>query len=300
MAISVAKDRGWFKTYTPFKSTVDSSPFFGPHTQTPVLGIGTVEIPTKRSPNASGVSSHRSLILHEVLHVPDFICNTIGQPLMYTDGYNVNTYGGKSGKHKGIIKDSQGKNAAYFTCKSPLFGIKVRRSPNGPRLGPYVLKKDVMYVLGCQWDDAERRKWQEFQAGNEANTAGYNAAPYTAEETSFLKKHYRSEYHFLRQHGLSIYKEEDREEGRVILRAIMREDEMSELGGSGDEEDDCDLSRFEGHQADYNFTERQLDWIEQYYGNSEQFMISYGLKFYRDEDLEEAKAIVDVMMDGDD
>lgn len=232
--------------------------------------------------------------------MPDFICNTIGQPLMYNDGYNIVMLGGKDRKSNGVIKDSQGRNAAYFDPKSPLFGIKVRRSPNGPRLGPYALKKNVMYVLGCRWDDAEKRKWQEFKVRNGLNTPGQNAAPYTAEETTFLKKNYGSEYHFLMQHGLKIHNEEDREEGRAILRAIMREDEMSELEGSKDEEDDFDESQFEGHQADYNFTERQLDWIEKHYRNSEQFMICFGLKFYDDEDLEEAKTIVEAMMDGDD
>ncbi|KAH6872379.1 hypothetical protein BKA58DRAFT_455942 [Alternaria rosae] len=113
-------------------------------------------------------------------------------------------------------------------------------------------------------------------------------------------KNYGSEYHFLIQHGLKIHNEEDREEGRAILRAIMREDEMSELEGSEDEEDDFDESQFESHQADYNFTERQLDWIEKHYRNSEQFMICFGLKFYDDKDLEEAKAIMEAMIDGDD
>lgn len=278
---------------------MDVSPFVGPSKHVPVLGIGTVEIPTKRSPNTSGASSHGFLLLHEVLHVPDVICNFIGQPLWLIDGYDA-TMGGGSKKTRGAIKDNQGKNVAYFDPKSPLFAIKVRRSPNGPTLGPHALKKDVMYVLGCRWDTTEARKWQEYKAQNGFPTPRPNAAPYTAEETAFLKKNYRSEFHFLFQHGLRISDEEDREEGRAILRAIMREDDMSDNEEFVDQEDDLDDSEFEGHQADYNFTERQLDWIEQYYGNSEQFMISYGLKFYRDEDLEEAKAIVDVMMDGDD
>jgi hypothetical protein len=229
--------------------------------------------------------------------VPECLCNFIGQPLISTDGYNPTL--SFSTKSNGTIKDSQNKNVAYFDSKRPLFTIKVR-CPPGQTLGPHALKKDVLYVLGCRWDAAEERKWQEFKAGNGLVTSGQNAASYTAEETAFLKKHYGSEFRFLIQHGLKIHEEEDREEGRAILRAVMREDGISEDEESDDKEDDLGESDFEGHQADYNFTERQLDWIEKHYRNSEQFMICYGLKFYDDEDLEEAKAIVEAMMNGDD
>jgi hypothetical protein len=230
--------------------------------------------------------------------VPGSLCNFIGQPLMSTDGYNLTLK--FSTKSSGTIKDSQGKNVAYFDPKSPLFAIKVRCPLNGQTLGPHALKKDVLYMLGCRWDATEKRKWQEFQAGNGLVTSGYNAASYTAEETAFLKKNYGSEFHFLLQHGLKIHVQEDREEGQAILRAVMREDGISEGEESDDKEDDFDESEFEGHQADYNFTDRQLDWIEKNYRNSEQFMISYGLKFYDDEDLKEAKAVVEVMMNGED
>ena len=263
-----------------------------------MLGIGTVEIPTKRSPNTSGVSSHASLLLHEVLHVPDFICNVIGQPLWLTDGYNPIIKSGT--KFKGTIKDSKGKNVAYFHPGSPLFAIKVRSPLDWPKLGPHALKKDRLYVLGCRWDASEEQKWRVFQAASRIPILAQNVARYTAEETAFLKKNYGSEFHFLVQHGLKIFSDEDRQEGRAILRAIMQETDTSEGEDLDDNEDEFDESELEGHQADYNFTERQLEWIEQNFGNSERFMISYGLKFYDDDDLEEAKAIAQALMDRDD
>jgi hypothetical protein len=266
---------------------------FNPSRPMPVLGIGTVEIPTKRSPNSSGVSSHGSLLLHEVLHVPDAICNFLGQPLWLTDGYSpIVSFGAKS---RGTIKDSEGRNVAYFDPKSKLFAVKLRCPPNGPKLGPHALKKDEVYVLGCEWNAVEKRKWQNFKARHGLSAPGQNAAPYTTEEKAFLKKNYGSEYRFLLQHGLRIHDEGDREDGRAILRAVMREDDTSEDEES-DEFDELDLR---GHQADYNFTSRQLDWIAEHYRNSEEFMFSNGLKFYDDEDLEEAKAIVEAMMDED-
>lgn len=50
---------------------------------------------------------------------------------------------------------------------------------------------------------------------------GDDAAGYTQEEKAWLKKNWGDEYHFLRAYGLSIYKDEDREEGRRIVRGLM-------------------------------------------------------------------------------
>jgi hypothetical protein len=47
---------------------------------------------------------------------------------------------------------------------------------------------------------------------------------YTQEEKEWLRKNYRSEFHFLRDFGLNIYKDEDREEGRMILRSLMQDE----------------------------------------------------------------------------
>lgn len=227
--------------------------------------------------------------------MPDSLCNFIGQPLITTGGCDV-IMGGSGVKSKGNIKDSTGKNVAYFDPKSPLFGIKVRCPPNA-RLGPHALKKDVVYMLGVRWDAAERRKWLDFN-GVFSATAKTDTS-YTAEEMAFLKKNYGSEFKFLLQHGLKITDEEDREEGRAILRAVMHDDDNTSEDVN-EEEDEDEFAQFEGHLADYNFTKPQLEWIEKHYRNSEQFMMSYGLKFYDTEDLEEAKVIVEAMMDDSD
>lgn len=247
-----------------------------------------MEIPTKRSPNRSGASAHGSLLLKQVLHVPEFTCNVIGN-CIHDDGYRV-TAGSNSSKSRGTIKDKRGVSMAYFDRDRPLFSIKVRNQPEGPKLGPHTLKHGQFYMLSCQWPASEMKKWREYQVrNNPGSEQAPTEPPYTDAEKSFLKTHYGNEYRFLVQHGLKIYSEEDREEGRSILRAIMREDVES----SDDEETEDDEFHLEGHQADYNFSEKQLDWMEKHYGNSEHFLISFGLKFYNDDDIEEAKAIVD-------
>ncbi|ERF70537.1 hypothetical protein EPUS_08599 [Endocarpon pusillum Z07020] len=47
------------------------------------------------------------------------------------------------------------------------------------------------------------------------------APGYTAEEKKWLKDNWGNEFHFLISYGLRIYNDEDREEGKLILRAIM-------------------------------------------------------------------------------
>ena len=51
-------------------------------------------------------------------------------------------------------------------------------------------------------------------------TPAYNPA-----EKAYVKENFKSEFHMLRDYGLSIYKEEDREEGRQIARGFMKQDE---------------------------------------------------------------------------
>lgn len=48
-----------------------------------------------------------------------------------------------------------------------------------------------------------------------------SGAPLNQTEKQYLKDNFRDEYHFLRDHGLRIWKEEDREDGRVVLRMYM-------------------------------------------------------------------------------
>ena len=50
------------------------------------------------------------------------------------------------------------------------------------------------------------------------------SSPLTDPEKQWLKEQWRSEFHFLRAYGLSIYEEEDRCEGRAIIRAFISAD----------------------------------------------------------------------------
>lgn len=57
---------------------------------------------------------------------------------------------------------------------------------------------------------------------------GAEVGPFTPEEKAWMKTHFGSEFKFLLLYNLKIYNEEDRQEGRAILRALMSdvEDEI--------------------------------------------------------------------------
>ena len=104
-------------------------------------------------------------------------------------------------------------------------------------------------------------------SSNPSSKTQANNPPLTAAEKEWLKANHRDEFHFLRDHGLSIYKEEDREEGRSMIRAFMKEDEDEADSGDGDSEEEIQFLRDleedpTSHVADYHFSAKELEWIE--------------------------------------
>jgi hypothetical protein len=65
-----------------------------------------------------------------------------------------------------------------------------------------------------------------------ANTPASNTTPpYTAAEKNWLNVHWGGEFKFLQAYGLSIYDEDDREEGRRIVRAFIAQDQPNAQSG---------------------------------------------------------------------
>ncbi|KAK5119174.1 hypothetical protein LTR85_007788 [Meristemomyces frigidus] len=121
------------------------------------------------------------------------------------------------------------------------------------------------------------------------------------EEKKWLKDNYRGEFHFLREHGLSMHMDEDRNEGRRIARSVMEaegEGAHSSDAGKDDEGDFlADLAADPmSHLADRFFSEKELDWIQKHCRHSGNFCFAYGLKAYDDEDCKKGMAIARACM----
>ncbi|KAL7813298.1 hypothetical protein V8C26DRAFT_405474 [Trichoderma gracile] len=300
--VHACNDRKWFADFTPFSSFVNSATTVGDGV--PVQGIGAINLPVKRGPNVRGPHAHHIIRLTNVLYVPSSVCNVVGMPIFESSIARVSM--GLGPNSKGSLQDRDGSPVAYFSPNARLLSLRLSGPPIGPRLAPSKFDPDALYAVSINWPREERARWEaharQGKADDEKNQ-WIGDQPYTAEEKAWLKKHYGNEFRFLTLYGLSIYDEDDRAEGRAIARSFMRadadgeDDEMNEnyeenRDDDEEEEEEEDENDFERHLADHHFDEQQLDWIEKNYRDSATFMYSFGLKFYDDDDCEEAKAIV--------
>lgn len=115
-------------------------------------------------------------------------------------------------------------------------------------------------------------------------------APLNQDEKDFLKANFKDEYHFLQQHGLSIYRDEDRVEGREILRALMG----AEYEDEEDEEEDNEFD--ESAKLLMNLSNDENEWAKKHYGGPSAFLTAYGLKQPDVEDAEEGAQILRGLM----
>jgi hypothetical protein len=144
-------------------------------------------------------------------------------------------------------------------------------------------------------------------------------APYTTTEKTWLKKHFGGEFKFLQTCGLGIYDDHDRKQGRMIARVLIEDEKYMTDHPAPDDADEPDhefashmssdnevdnealpdpedmFADPMAHVADFHFNDMELEFIEGKYGNTNQFMISFGLKFYDEDDCKEAKKIVEAM-----
>ncbi|KAF2500364.1 hypothetical protein BU16DRAFT_523161 [Lophium mytilinum] len=223
----------------------------------PVLGVGTVSLPTEKAPGHSGPDAHGQLVLHDVLYIPSAVCNIIG--LTKEDDQKLRITTSWDETARGTIKDTQGQTLAYFDLdpSKPLFQVKLSGPPVGPVVGPSIFDepRNTAYCLNVCWEQSELVRWEAYKRNQSRtiHTAGLaialpptNNTPqntqtspgYNAAEKAWLKTHFGNEFKFLRMYALSIYKEEDREEGREIVRAFMENDSQDE----GDEDEESEES----------------------------------------------------------
>ncbi|KAK4696919.1 hypothetical protein P7C71_g1082, partial [Lecanoromycetidae sp. Uapishka_2] len=288
--VHVTNNLEWFSVYCPFKTKVSMG--FGP--QADIEGVGDVVLPVKIHRKHHGRNSHSRLTLSNVLYMPSATCNILGDLVRDGIGLRVD-FGTDTGK---LTKLDTGATVGLLDG-GKLFRLRL----NGQSPKQSSLAKDGVYMIRANWADSERQRWEahtrqlihELHDVDNVETPSQPKVPsYTTEEKQWLKENFKDEFHFLRMYGYSILDEEDRAEAR-------------QLGHDKDDESSDDDSTFlpeleehsESHTADYKFSATELKWIKKHFGYSSNFLYSYGLQFYDDEDCKEGKAILSELMRDD-
>lgn len=307
--VSVAVDLAYFTSYTPFVTHIVNNAVSSNTMH--VSGIGTVELRVLKHKVNKGKQSQRTITLHNVLHAPGLLCNILGYPFLEESEGTLNFEDYSLKRRDGSIvaqlelRPKQAPQLDGSPESSGLPCLKLCRSPERA-FAESKLEPGAAYFISVTWPQAERQRYVDHCSAGVIAALETSAAttasvqPYTPGEKEWLrnKSGHGDEYHFLQAHGLSIYKDKDREEGRELVRALMEDDELPEVDEDEEDEEDDEWDPT-GHQADYAFSHDELEFIEKHYGNSEHFLIIHGLKFYDNEDLEEGKAIVKAFMTED-
>jgi len=294
--VHVAADRAWFTCYIPFRTKVATMP--GAEPTMDIHGIGTVVLQTRVHLEGAPNKPSGEITLHHVLHAPRSTVNIFAAGLEKDLNISV-----RFGSHDPNPITKPGTNTVVgYLVHTRLLRLWLKdQSQDQSSLDP-----QTEHYIHASWPRSEIAKFNDHIAELKRHHADKldDAPPLTKDEKDYLKKHYGGEFRFLRMYELSIYKEEDREEGRRILRAFMSESE-DEAEYSDDDQESVESDEFladmeddpTSHVADYKFTSDQLDFLKAYYTHSGNFMRCYGLKPSEDDDCDEAVSIVKAIMD---
>jgi hypothetical protein len=211
--VHVATDRAWFTTYIPFRTKVASMPGAEPDAE--IHGIGTVFLPTRTHRQGRSHKPSGELTLHRVLHAPGHTVNIFAACVEPDISISIN-FGGDV---VSSITEPGSNKVIGLLVRLTLTKLWLKgQSQNQSSLDP-----DRHYYIHASWPQSEIQKFNNHLAALKKQQAieADDAPPLTQEEKQYLEEHYGGEYRFLRLYQLSIYKEEDRQEGRRILRAFM-------------------------------------------------------------------------------
>ena len=224
--VHVATNRDWFINFTPFKTAIDTG--LVTNSIVGIEGIGDVELPLELSDEDSPYSADhivtQRLILRDVLYTRESPANIIGFSILaryHRCRFEMNS------DYSEII-DMGTRSRVAVVDNHVLYHLRLR----GQRLGRSSLDHDTAYVIRAMWPEEERQRWQRFKAVKDEpkspltnRDSGSDALlPLSEQEKRFLKKHWKNEFNFLRDQGLKLMNDEDRSEGRQILKCLMERD----------------------------------------------------------------------------
>ncbi|KAF1730989.1 hypothetical protein CRV24_009061 [Beauveria bassiana] len=327
-----AKDRSWFgDDYQTISSALSLQRRSSDSLQLEVIGIGTVELPVKRRPDARGAQSHGVLRLRNVLHVPSGLCNVVGGKALLAADYLVRRGPGGGGIRE-ISDKNDGAVVAYLHQPNARLGgrhLQVRLSgpPIGPRLGPSPFVKGESYSFSARWHDDAREQVMRTLAklkpvvanpkpamvkskpGAVAKTPAQSPAAtgtavaanpplaFTEEEREWMRRHHGSVYLFLRVCGLKGSSAEDAQAARRVIRMRMAGGSPHSGGGGGVSSSVSVVVA----EAERCFGKEELAWVRERYGDGLSFMVSLRLRWARAGDGRKANKIAGILMapDGD-
>lgn len=142
----VATHRDWFTKFTPLTSQITST---HDNTTYSVEGIGTVEIEVRRiignAAKRNVGPKNSKVTLNEVLYVPDFICNVMGDPVR--KDYDISI-----GAERWIMDKNTGRGIGILD-KNPAGLVKILLK--GQAKGETGLKGDVPERITVKWPKPE-------------------------------------------------------------------------------------------------------------------------------------------------
>ena len=241
-----------------------------------------MHLPVKKIPGARH-RGHGTLTLRNVLHVPFALCNIVGTPVF--QDYKVSLEPGPVSD--GSISLSDGTPVGYFVPGGQFCEARLSGPPVGPCVGSSQFKPDARYWINAGWSETEREKWLRAPAASAPGDAPQTPAHPSEEEKRWLKRHFDGEFNFLRCYGLSIYKDEEREECWQIMRPVMSQERA-----------DVFIERLEYMSISRRVTSSENLWLEDHHSDLETFMEEQGLDPADQMDVVEAISRISAKVNG--
>ncbi|PKY03795.1 hypothetical protein P168DRAFT_305119 [Aspergillus campestris IBT 28561] len=264
---NIAKDRCWFTDdYTPFVSYIED----GMLQNLKSIGFGSVDIPTKTAPTRRGPSSHGTLHLEDVLHVPAAFCNIIGEPIVGKYIIGMEFSKNRAGS---ITSHPDGRAVAYFkplTPHTPLPELRLTGPPIGPVVGPSPFDPSERPNVLARWPESERQRFAVWY------TSGKQAARQKGPRVRFASQIASSE----KAPSQKVTSQEDSSQKTTSEKAPHRQ-------GSPEE-----ASRQVQGAAVGPLTEEETAWMKMHYGSEFRFLILCHLRVYNEGDRQEGRAIL--------
>lgn len=162
-------------------------------------------------------------MLRNLCYAPSSLCNILGSEPVSID-WELKIKGGWS-----LADKNTGKTTAIFD-RPKLYRLRFKaQSPSQSSLA----HRGVV-MINARLPPSELERWEHYklsQVGSIIGFTGDTKEGHITEGQQWLEKNSSNEVQFLRALGLSIDKDEDRDEGRTILRdLILREKAPSRAG----------------------------------------------------------------------